>query len=395
MKSSLRIIVSGMVGLYPLGGVAWDYFQYVIGLAGLGHDVYYFEHTWTWPYHPVEERNTEDGSYSARFLAEFFKTYAPELSSRWRYLHLNETGYGMSPSEFDEVARTADVFLNISGACIFPDSLSPDCIKVFLDTDPGYNQIMLEERHSWSENVERWCRRVAAHDRHFTYAENMYGEDCTVPKAGFRWKTTRMPVVPDLWKAVAEAKVPENAPFTTVMTWNVFKGKLTYKGVEYKGKGSEFERLIDLPRRTPHPLKVAVGGQDAPLNRIAESGWQVVAAPSVTLSAAAYQEFIIQSRGEISAAKHVYVAMRSGWFSCRSVCYLAGGRPVITQDTGFSRIIPGGLGLIPFTTMEEAAGGLETIMSDYGAHASAAVDLAYEFFDSAKVLTKMIEDIFT
>src|SRR5436309_9921813 len=137
MTSRLRVVVTGLAGLYPVGGVAWDYLQYVIGLARLGHDVYYHEDTWSWPYHPIENRHTPEGTYSARYIGDFFARYAPELCGRWHYLHLHETSFGMDRAAFDEVARTADVFLNVSGACLLPDRLSPRCVKVFLDTDPG------------------------------------------------------------------------------------------------------------------------------------------------------------------------------------------------------------------------------------------------------------------
>src|SRR5213594_1866341 len=157
MTARLRIVVAGMAGLYPVGGMAWHYLQYVIGLARLGYDVYYHEDTWSWPYHPVEKTYTSSGSYSARFIGEFFERYAPGLAGRWHYLHLHETSFGMKRAAFDEAARTADLFLNVSGACMLPENLSPRCVKVFLDTDPGYNQIMLNERPAWSEYVERWC----------------------------------------------------------------------------------------------------------------------------------------------------------------------------------------------------------------------------------------------
>ncbi len=393
MTSSLRIIVTGLVGLYPVGGVAWDYLQYVIGLARLGHDVYYHEDTWSWPYHPVECQATADGSYSARFLADFFQRYAPDLSSHWHYLHLHETSYGMDRSAFDEVARTADVFLNVSGAVMIPDQLSPHCIKVFLDTDPGYNQIMLSERFAWSENVDRWCDTVAAHDRHFTYAENIHGDDCLIPKLEFRWQTTRMPLVTELWGPLAEPPAPATAPWTTVMTWNAFKGRLFYRGMEYKSKGSEFEKIMDLPKHLTAPLKVAVGGIKAPLDQLADNGWQVVDGPETSLTPQQYQGFIVQSRGEISPAKHVYVALRSGWFSCRSVCYLGAGRPVVVQDTGFSRILPVGQGILAFSTGDEARAAIEAVESNYRLHNRAALELADELFSARKVLPRMIEDI--
>ena len=286
------------------------------------------------------------------------------MRERWHYLHLHETSYGMSRAAFEEIARTADLFLNVSGASMFPEQLAPGCVKIFLDTDPGYNQIMLSERFSWSENVERWCASVAAHDRHFTYAENIHGADCIIPKAGFGWKTTRMPIVLELWDKIAQSQPRAGAPWTTVMTWNAFKGKLVYQGVEYKSKGSEFEKIIDLPRRVELPLQVAVGGANAPLERLARHGWSVVDGPEATLTPERYRDFIAGSRGELSTAKHVYVATRSGWFSCRSACYLAAGRPVVVQDTGFSSVIPAADGLLPFNTLDEAAESLREVEAD-------------------------------
>jgi hypothetical protein len=214
--SRLRIIVTGLVGLYPVGGVAWDYLQYLIGFARLGHDVFYHEDTWSWPYHPIEKTHTSDAGYSWKYIDGFLKSYAPDLCNRWHYLHLHETSFGMDGPSFEEVAKTADLFLNVSGACMIPEQLSPRCVKIFLDTDPGYNQIMLSERLSWSENVERWCASVADHDQHFTYAENIHGADCIVPKTGFNWKTTRMPVTVDLWDSFAADQPPENAPWRSV-----------------------------------------------------------------------------------------------------------------------------------------------------------------------------------
>jgi hypothetical protein len=388
----MRIIVTGMVGLFPVGGVAWDYLQYVIGLAQLGHEVYYHEDTWSWPYNPVEKAHTSDGTYSAVYLSEYFARYAPDLSNRWHYLHLNETSFGMKRAEFDHLAQTADVFLNVSGACLIPRELSSSCLKVFLDTDPGYNQIMLSERFAWSENVARWCDSVAAHDVHFTYAENIHGPACTIPKLEFAWKTTRMPVVLDLWEPLVRSAPPTGAPWTTVMTWNAFKGKLIYDGIEYKSKGAEFEKIIDLPNKVSVPLKIGVGGINAPLERLAASNWQVIDGPSATVTPAQYQEFIATSRGEISTAKNVYVATHSGWFSCRSACYLAAGRPVIIQNTGFTGAFPTTEGIISFETVDEALEALLKAERDYTRHAVAARRIAVEHFDSNKVLQQLLND---
>jgi hypothetical protein len=393
MRNHLRIIVSGLVGLHPVGGVAWDYLQYVVGLARLGHDVYYHEDTWSWPYHPIERRHTHYGRYSAEYIGSFFKNYAPQLSDRWHYLHLNETSYGMSRKAFDHVAASADLFLNVSGASLLPDTLGPQCIKIFIDTDPGYNQIVLSERFEWSENVERWCEVVAAHDRFFTYAENMFGEDCAIPKLDFDWKITRMPVVMDLWRPLLGDRSLRNAPWTTVMTWNVFKGPVVYQGVEYKSKGEEFKQFIELPQRLDVTLKVAVGGVGAPSERLAANGWQVEDGPTATLTPADYQRLIKSSRGEFSTAKHIYVAIRSGWFSCRSACYLAAGRPVVVQDTGFSSVLPSGAGMFAFNTPDEAVTAIEAVESNYTQQAQSAVQFASEYFDSRHVLNQLLDDV--
>jgi hypothetical protein len=392
MISSLRIIVAGMVGLYPVGGVAWDYLQYVIGLAQLGHDVYYHEDTWCWPYHPNRNQYIPEGDYSAQYIRDFFKAYAPELQDRWHYKHLHGKSFGMAANQFDNVARTADLFLNVSGSCIIPECLPATCVKVFVDTDPGYNQIVLSEKPVWSENVERWCALVRNHDRHFTYAENMHNPDCRIPKLDLCWKTTRMPVVTDLWSPIAGLQPPAGKPWTTIMTWNAFKGKLVYEGAEYKSKDREFVKLIDLPRYTKLRLKAAVGGVNAPLELLGKHGWNIVDGPKVTQNPDQYQDFIANSRGEISTAKQVYVAMRSGWFSCRSACYLAAGRPVVVQDTGYSATLPIGKGILPFANLEEAVAALAEAEGNYASHARAAASIAHEHFHSKIVLTRLIEE---
>ena len=389
----MRIIVTGLVGLHPVGGVAWDYLQYPIGFALLGHEVFYHEDTWSWPYHPTEKRQTESGSYSAEYIEKFFQRYAPALADNWHYLHLHEHSYGMSRAAFEEVARTADLFVNVSGACAIPENLAGDCKKLFIDTDPGYNQIVLMERPEWSENVDRWCKSVADHDVHFTYAENIHGDDCLIPHVGYDWKTTRMPVVTDLWREVAQSHPSCGSPWSTILTWNAFKGPLVYHGVEYKSKGAEFRKFLRLPSKVGVNLQVAVGGIDPPLQTLVSNGWNVVDGPGATMCASDYQELIGRSRGEFSIAKNVYVATRSGWFSCRSACYLAAGRPVVVQDTGFAAALPTSAGIIAFDTFEEAVAGIERAERDWPAQSSAALAVAQEHFASDKVLKNLLDAV--
>jgi hypothetical protein len=390
----LRIIVGGLVGQFPLGGVAWDYFHYILGLHALGHDVYYHEDTWVWPFDPVQRSPTSDPDYTVRFLRDFFDKFAPALSDRWHYVLLHETHFGMTKVAFDAVAKTADIFLNVSGACFIPDDLNPNCKKVFLDTDPGYNQIMLSEKFAWSENVGRWCDLVSAHDRRLTYAENIYGADCVIPRMDYDWRPTRCVVTLPEWSAIKSAPPPADAPFTTVMTWDWFRGKLIYNGVEYLTKVPEYERFHDIPRRVNLPMALAVGGHKTPYARIAEDGWQTIDAHQATATPTTYQALIAGSAGEWSVAKNVYVATKSGWFSCRTACYLAAGRPAVVQETGWSRFIPVGAGVFAFSTMEEAIAGLNAIAADPIRHRSAAYEIAREYLAPDKVLPAMIETIF-
>jgi hypothetical protein len=330
----------------------------------------------------------DDGLYSAAFIQAFFARYSPDLVEHWHYQHLDAEHWGMSQSAFGSVVATCDVFLNVSGSSRIPAGLPDHCVKAFIDTDPGYNQIVYSERFEWSENVDRWCDLVDAHDVHFTYAENIGAPDCLVPDVGLDWLTTRMPVVHDLWDVVPP---PPKAPWTTVMTWNAFKGKVTFKGSEYHSKGYEFERLVDLPSRVGHSLEVALGGIDAPVERLQRAGWNVTDAPSETLTPEKYQQFIHRSRGEISCAKHVYVALRTGWFSTRSACYLASGRPVVVQDTSLPAELSGGVGILTFTSVDEAVDAIEEAEANYSFHSEAARSIASEYFDARTVLDELLQ----
>jgi hypothetical protein len=390
-KQKLRIIVGGMVGQFPLGGVAWDYFHYVLGLAALGHDVYYHEDTWIWPFNPVLQYPVDTADYTVNFIRDFFATYAPNLQDRWHYLLVHEKHYGMSAAQFAEVARTADIFLNVSGACFIPEELGPNCLKVFMDTDPGYNQIMLKEKFAWSQNVERWCQAVEAHDRHLTYAENIYGRDCLIPRMNFDWRPTRCVVTLPQWESVRQT--PAGSELTTIMTWDWFRGKLELDGREYFPKAAEFEKFWELPERVKTKISLAINGIKAPLPKIKSHGWCVRDAQEVSLTPQKYQRFIADSAGEWSVAKNVYAATRSGWFSCRTACYLAAARPAVVEETGWSRFVPSGKGVIAFSTMEEAIAGIDALAYDPAGHRAAAYEIAREYLAPDRVLPPMIDAI--
>ncbi|HSV13025.1 MAG TPA: hypothetical protein VLI90_02105, partial [Tepidisphaeraceae bacterium] len=317
-----------------------------------------------------------------------------QLAQRWHYLLLHEKSFGMTRQAFDEVARTADVFLNVSGACFIPENLNPRAIKVFLDTDPGYNQFVLSERYAWSQNADRWAQTVAAHDRHLTYAENIYGDDCLIPRLNFDWRPTRCVVTLPSWASIRNSPPLADAPFTTVMTLGYFKGPVVYKGKTYDAKVPEFEKFRALPRRTNTPLLMAIGGDMVKLDPIRADGWNLVDAKDVTLTTERYMQFIAESAGEWSVAKNVYVDTNSGWFSCRTACYLAAGRPAVVQETAWSRFVPSGRGVIAFKTMEQCTAALEEVTAHPQKHREAAYEIAREYLAPDRVMPPMLDEIF-
>lgn len=395
-SSKLRIIVGGMVGQFPLGGVAWDYFHYVLALHELGHDVYYHEDTNTWPYNPSIREPSSDGLYNAAFIKNFFDRYAPALADRWHYRLLQDKCFGLSKEAFDDIARTADVYLNVSGVCQLPDTLGQHCRKVFLDSDPGYNQMGLQDLLDTHGPTAKRYVEVAGHDVHLTYAENIHHNDCHLPTAGLHWVTTRPVVTLPPWRGGVDVAPPADAAFTTVMTLDLSKEpkRLHYKGVDYFDKRPEFERFIGLPKRVPEiPLLLAIGNHKG-LEPVIANGWHVTDSHDVSLTPEAYLQFIVDSAGEWSIAKNVYAATHSGWFSCRTCCYLAAGRPAVVQDTKWSRYVPSGEGVIAFDTIEQAADGLRAIAADPAKHRAAAYGVAREYLAPDRVLPPMLEAIF-
>lgn len=397
MKQStqkLRIIVGGLVGQYPLGGVAWDYFHYLLGLHELGHEVYYHEDTWVWPLDPEKGYIVEEPTYQTNFFTAFFQRYAPALVNNWCYVFLHDKHFGMSRERFDEVARTADIYLNVSGACFIPENLSARCRKVFLDTDPGYNQIVMKSRPSWSENVDRWVETVRGHDVHLTYAENIWSSDCRVPRVELDWRPTRCVVTLPHWADIRADPPKTDAKLTTVMSWRYFPGPVELDGYHYDAKGREFEKFRTLPKESPLPLEMAISGEKYDPEAIRRDGWSFINALGVSLKPEQYRNYIRDSLGEWSVAKNVYTETRSGWFSCRTACYLAAGRPAVVQDTGWSKFLPSGAGVFAFDTMEQCLEALARLAEDPRKQQLAAYEVAREYLAPDRVLSPMIDAIF-
>ncbi len=395
----MRIIVTGLVGQYAFGGVAWDYLQYVEGFRQLGHDVFYLEDTEMWPYDPIKNTISEDCSYNVKYLGEVMEKLG--LADCWIYRNAPDGSYhGVSEAEVKKFCASADVFLNVSGCgWLRPEYLSIPK-KIFLDSDPMFTQVALA---SGKQDVSD---RIRAHDFHFTFAENISASDCRVPTTGLNWIPARQPIVLDWWRPVdvvagGPAVAPEDGRyytrnvFTTVMNW------VSYKGCEYNGetwgqKDVEFLKFIDLPQKTAQKFEIAMGmgpGMKRPTELLQQKGWSILEPSEHLPDPWKYHDYLRGSKGEWSVAKEGYVKSRSGWFSCRSACYLALGRPCVLQDTGWSKVYPTGKGLFPFSTMEEAIAGIDVVNADYAKHSAAARKLAEDMFDARKVLGAMLERI--
>jgi hypothetical protein len=380
-------IVTGMIATYPVGGVVWDYGQYALGLERLGFETYYLEDTGWETYDPRTGLYGSDPSYGVEYLEQSLRALSPTLGERWHFRAMDGSAQGIASDELSALVASADVFLNVSGGTLLRDEYLPARRKVLVDTDPGWNHFVnyprQDERGSWPGD-----HGFRAHDHFFTYAERIGAPGCALPTLGVHWRRTRPPVVRDAW-----ATEPPGTTWTTVMTWDNFRRPIEHDGVAYGTKEREFERVETLPGRTGAALEVAVGGSDPPVDHWRRLGWAVASSEAVSRTADAYRSYVQRSRGELSVAKNVYVATRSGWFSCRSVCYLAAGRPVVLQDTGFAEVVPTGAGLHAFTTLEEAVAALARVESDYEGEREAASSVAREHFDAESVLGDLLARI--
>jgi hypothetical protein len=376
-----------MIATYPVGGVAWDYGQYALGLERLGWEVYYLEDTGWESYDPTKGEYGPDYSYGVRFLAQSLSELSPTLGKHWRVRAMDGNAHGIDGLQWADVVFDAELFLNVSGGTLLREQYMNCPCKVLIDSDPGWNHFVNFPKWDSNPGWQGSCG-YRAHDHFFSYAERIGQPDCELPDLGIRWHPTRPPVVTELW----ESRAPGNK-WTTVMTWNNFRRPIKANGKIYGTKELEFGRFESLPQCVPSQFELAVGGASPPVGHWQSLGWSVIDSHTISGTMDQYQQYIESSRGEFSVAKNVYVATRSGWSSCRSACYLAAGRPVVVQDTGFSEVIPTGEGLFAYTTLDEAVAALNAVESDYEFHQQRAREVAKDYFDSTAVLTNLLSRI--
>jgi len=384
VRSRKTILVLHLAGQYPLAGVLWQALHYLVGLRQLGHEVYYVEDCGAPPYDPRVKSIVTDPAYNVTCLRQTLERFG--FADRWVYWDMfRDTYYGLSRAQLQTLYERADVIFNLCGATPPRVEHRRNGRLLYIETDPVFEQIRA------AQGEPRVLDALSRHDVCFTYGENLGAADCPIPLSGFAWQKTRPPVVLDLWEERAD---PACRRFTTVATWHN-KGKdITFQGQTYYwSKHVNFLKFRDLPCHTAQPLELAVEtGDEAVRTELAALGWQLAEAVERSATVEGYREYIYASRGEFTVAKDIYVRPRSGWFSDRSVCYLAAGKPVVTQDTGFSKSIPTGQGLFAFSTLEEAVAALAAINADYVRHAHAAREIAAEYFAADKVLGKLLHD---
>lgn len=387
MTQKLRIVVTGLIAQYPMGGVSWDYFQYVLGLHRLGHEVYYLEDTGFWPYNPIENGLSQNGcEFNIDYIRSIFATNG--LSDRWMFKFARDTDqhewYGLTDKKRKEVLASADLLINVSGCLLNPEEYRSIKRLIYIDTDPVFTQVKL------AQGLEIFNEQIGCHDKHFTFAENPHH---AMPETEIYWQTTRQPVVLSEW---VNNVTPTNT-FTTIMNWTSYEA-LKYQGVEYGQKDQEFEHYLNLPsilskQEIDCTIELAVNKgktTQTPYRKLHEQGWVLSDPALVCPDMTRYRQYIQASKAEWSVAKHGYVQGQSGWFSCRSACYLAAGRPVVVQDTGFSHVLPCGTGLHAFTNLDEAVEGIDSVNARYQSECSNAREIAHEYFDSDRVLADLI-----
>lgn len=374
----MRIIITGLVGQYPFGGVIWDYLQYLLGFRSLGHQVLYLEDSGAWPYDPVAGTITDDCSFALQSLHKIFTDF--DLTESWVYRNgADGKFHGAGEKVAREWLRHGDLLVNVSSAGWLRDYDLRVGHRMFIDGDPMFCQIGLLDGSN-----PLYAGRLRDHDSHFTFGLSVGQPECPVPVDGITWRPTVQPIAIDQWPVTP---VSSDAPWTTVMNWASYKPKV-WEGRTYGQKNLEFNRFRNLPSKTNVPLRLAMGlGVDGqrPAQELRQLGWDLVEPQEVVPDHRAYHSFLTNSRGEWSVAKHGYVEGKTGWFSCRTACYLAAGRPAVVQETGWSRHLPSGRGVLPFTTVEEAAEGLGKVTRNYSEHSKAAREIALEFFDAKKV----------
>jgi hypothetical protein len=377
---SETVVIAGALAQKPRqGGHTWQFLQYLLGFKRLGWEVLFLDQLEpemcvdaTGQPCPLEQ------SVNLRYLVEVMTSF--DLHDAYALIYnRGEQFIGLSRTEVLERVRNSAILLNFMGYLSDEEILSRAPQRVFLDTDPGFGQM-------WHDLG--LADIFHGHDDYVTIGENIGQPGCTIPTCGLPWITMRQPVLLEQWPVQPEGKC-----FTSIGSWRGPYGPLEYHGKTYGLRVHEFRQFAPLPRLSGRPFQLALdihAAEQKDIGLLETNGWALVDPTVVTRDPQVYRAYIQSSLAELMVAKGMYVQSNSGWFSERSMCYLASGKPVLAQDTGLQRLYPIGEGLLTFRTLEEARAGVEEIVGDHARHARAARALAEEYFDSDKVLRGLL-----
>ena len=382
-----KVVLLGMMTRIPVAGAVWGTMHYMVGLERLGYEPYYVEAHARTPTMLMRTADDDSSALAADFIDDVMRRFG--MAGRWAFHALHDDGrvYGMSDTALAGLYRDAALIINYHGGTVpLPEHTATGRL-IYLGTDPVDTEI--EVHQGRSETIDFLAQHRAFH----TWGLNLGRPDCRVPlPLPFEFRPQPPAVVCDLWDA---APTDICRRFTTVGNW-----RQPYRDVEFEGevyhwsKHHEFMKVIDLPRRVKQEFELSLGSYQPEDQAMLEShGWHVRDAMSFSTDLDLYRDYLRDSRGEFTVAKDQNVRLRSGWFSERSAQYLAAGRPVITQETGFSNVLPTGKGVFGFQSLDDIVAAVESVNADYAGHCRAAREIAAEYFDYTRVLPLLLADL--
>ena len=377
-----RVILGSYMVRYPLGGMLSWALQYLIGFRRLGHDVFFVEKS-GYPnscYDPRLDAMSDDCSFGTATVDALLTRHG--LSEKWCFVDAAGRYHGLSRERVQAVFDSADLFVDMGTHGAWLDEAVGTGLRVLVDGEPGFTQMKMENRVTAGVPLP-------SYDVYYTTGRSIGTARSTSPTAGRQWRPLFHPVDIDAFP-VSPGRA--DAPFTTVMNWQSYE-PVSYGGQTYGHKDVEFANFMTLPHATDAGLEIAVAGSAVPKGELISAGWRIRDAHQVTLSFDSFAEYIRSSKGEFSVCKSGYVRLNTGWFSDRGAAYLASGRPVVQQDTGFGAHLPCGQGLFAARDVDEAAAAIDAISGDYERHSGWARELASEYLDTRKVIGGMMQDI--
>lgn len=378
-------LVAGYVVRCPLAGYAWQALHYLAGLRALGFEAYFYEDTAYYGecFDPVSGEMGPPRPAALAFAADVFARHG--FAERWIFWDAQRDRYAGCGAEAARAAlHDAKLLVSLAAVNRLPRTVGKR--RAFVDIDPGVTQIQAEHDPALRELLDEY-------DAHFTIGENIGRADCAVPTGGRTWHATRQPIALELWEPAAGSP---DAALTTIGRWDERRRVQEIGTTRYSwSKRDQWLRFLDLPRATGARFELAMDVEKNPGDRsmLVERGWELVDPLALSTDYGRYRDYIRRSLGEFSVAKELNVRLATGWFSDRSACYLAAGRPVIVQDTGFRTVLPAGVGLLSFLTMQEAVDAVRAVVADWPLHSAAARRIAARYFDARWVLADLLDRV--